>query len=165
MILRRENLKKELNKIKFYSLSNKKIDTQAILKLTNSSQNYNFAELVNNCLAKNTKKTISIFNENSFNSEDCILLMRSFLSKAKKLAVLCYKFEKSRNLESTINSAKPPVFWKDKEIIKQQITKWSVNDIKNLIYETNKYELLIKKNNINSVNLISDFLLDKSSTS
>ncbi len=159
----RENLKNELNKIKFYSLSGKKIDTQAILQLTNLAENYSVSELVNNCLAKNSKKALNLLNENSFNSEDCILFLRSFLAKAKKLAILCCKFEETKNLELTINTAKPPIFWKEKEITKHQIKKWSVSDIKNLIYQINKCEFLVKKNNINSVNLITNFIIEKSS--
>ena len=159
----RGNLKNELNKIKIYSLTNKKIDRQTILKLTNTTENFNISELVNNCLAKNVKKALDIINENSFNSEDCILVLRSFLSKAKKLAILCSKYEQTEDLELTINNAKPAIFWKEKEIIREQIKNWSVKDIKNLIYQISRYELLIKKNNINSINLISNFIIEKSS--
>ena len=159
----REILQNELNKIKLYSLTNKKIDTQTILKLTNTSENYNISELINNCLAKNIKKALNILNENSFSSEDCILFLRSFLFKAKKLAILCHKFEQTKNLELTINTARPPIFWKEKEITKEQIKNWSLSDIKELIYQISKYELLVKKNYINSVNLISNFIIEKSS--
>ena len=159
----RENLQNELNKIKIYSLTNKTINKQTILKLTNTSENYNISELINSCLAKNIKKALNILNENNFNSEDCILFLRSFLFKAKKLAVLCHKFEQTKNLELTINSAKPPVFWKEKEITKEQIKNWSLSDIKELIYQINRHELLVKKSNINSVNLISNFIIEKSS--
>lgn len=159
----RENLQNELNKIKLYSLTNKQIDTQTILRLTNTSENYNISELINNCLAKNIKKALNILNENSFSSEDCILFLRSFLFKAKKLAILCHKFEKTKNLELTINTARPPIFWKEKEITKEQIKNWSLSDIKELIYQISKYELLVKKNYINSVNLISNFIIEKSS--
>lgn len=159
----RENLQNELNKIKLYSLTNKKIDTQTILKLTNTSENYNISELINNCLAKNIKKALNILNENSFSSEDCILFLRSFLFKAKKLAILCHKFEQTKNLELTINTARPPIFWKEKEITKEQIKNWSLSDIKELIYQISICELLVKKNYINSVNLISNFIIEKSS--
>lgn len=159
----RENLQNELNKIKLYSLTNKKIDTQTILRLTNTSENYNISELINNCLAKNIKKALNILNENSFSSEDCILFLRSFLFKAKKLAILCHKFEQTKNMELTINTARPPIFWKEKEITKEQIKNWSLSDIKELIYQISICELLVKKNYINSVNLISNFIIEKSS--
>ena len=66
-------------------------------------------------------------------------------------------------MELTINTARPPIFWKEKEITKEQIKNWSLSDIKELIYQISKYELLVKKNYINSVNLISNFIIEKSS--
>ena len=63
----------------------------------------------------------------------------------------------------TISSAKPPIFWKDKEITKQQIYNWKTNNIKNLIFKINDIELLLKKDLKNSINLITDFLLEQSS--
>ena len=61
----------------------------------------------------------------------------------------------------TINSAKPPIFWKDKDFIKQQITKWKPKQIKDLIFELNDLEYLSKKDYLNSIRFISDFLLSK----
>ena len=75
------------------------------------NENHSVSELVNNCLAKNKKKIIDILNENNFNNEDCILITRSFLNKSKKILQLSTEFEKNKNIELTISSAKPP--WKD----------------------------------------------------
>jgi len=66
-------------------------------------------------------------------------------------------------MDLTISSARPPIFWKDKEITKQQIYKWSPKNIKKLIYKLADVELLIKKNMNNSINLITDFILEQSS--
>ena len=117
----------------------------------------------NNCLAKNSKKTIHILNENNFSNEDCILITRVFLNKAKKILKLSKEFEKNNNIDLTISSAKPPIFWKDKEITKQQIYNWKTNNIKDLIFKINDIELLLKKNLNNSINVITDFLLEQSS--
>ena len=102
-------------------------------------------------------------NENNFSNEDCILITRIFLNKAKKILKLTKEFEKNNNIDLTISSAKPPIFWKDKEITKQQIYKWKTNNIKNLIFKINDIELLLKKDLKNSINLITDFLLEQSS--
>ena len=64
----------------------------------------------------------------------------------------------------TISSAKPPIFWKDKEITKQQIFKWKPNNIKNFIFLIDKIELMVKKNYENSVNLVTDFILEQCSS-
>ena len=73
-------------------------------------------------------------------------------------------FEINKNIDLTISSAKPPIFWKEKEITKQQIYKWKSKNIKQLIYSLSDIELQIKKNINNSINLIIDFILSNSST-
>ena len=159
----REALLNELNKIEYFSKDGKKITTEVIEKLTNLSENHNISELIDNCLAKNKKKIINILNENNFNNEDCILITRSFLNKSKKILKLSNEFENNKNMDLTISSAHLPIFWKDKEITKQQIYKWSPKNIKKLIYKLADVELLIKKNMNNSINLITDFILEQSS--
>ena len=160
----RETLINELQKIKYFTKNGKRIDSENISKLVNLNENHSISELVDNCLAKNKKKIISILNENNFNNEDCIMITRSFLIKAKKLLHLSKKFETNKNIDLTISSAKPPIFWKEKEITKQQIQKWTPKNIKNLIYTLSETELQIKKNINNSINLITDFILNQSST-
>ena len=92
------------------------------------------------------------------------MIARSFLIKAKKLLILSTTFEINKNIDLTISSAKPPIFWKEKEITKQQINKWKSENIKELIYSLSELELQIKKNINNSINLITDFILYQSSS-
>ena len=158
----REALLNELNKIEHYVKEGKKISSDEIIKLTNLNENHSVLELVDNCLAKNKRKIIDILNENNFNNEDCIMITRSFLNKSKKILQLATEFEKNKNIELTISSAKPPIFWKDKEITKKQVCQWKPDNIKELIYRLNEIELLIKKNLNISVNLITDFILEQS---
>jgi DNA polymerase-3 subunit delta len=160
----RETLNNELQKIEYFSKNGKKIDSENISKLINLNENHSISELVDNCLAKNKKKIISILNENNFSNEDCIMITRSFLIKAKKLLTLLKTFETNRNINLTISSAKPPIFWKEKEITKQQIYKWKSKNVKQLIYALSETELQIKKNINNSINLITDFILLQSSS-
>ena len=160
----REVLINELKKIEYYAKNGKKITTESISKLINLNENHSISELVDNCLAKNKKKIISILNENNFSNDDCIMITRSFIIKAKKLLTLSTFFESNKNIDLTISSAKPPIFWKEKEITKQQIYKWKPQNIKKLIYELSETELQIKKNINNSINLITDFILSQSSS-
>jgi DNA polymerase III subunit delta len=160
----RETLINELQKIEYFSKNGKKINTEIISKLINLNENHSISELIDNCLAKNKKKIISILNENNFSNDDCVMITRSFLIKAKKLLALSTTFETNKNIELTISSAKPPIFWKEKEITKQQIYKWESKNIKQLIYALGETELQIKKNINNSINLITDFILLQSSS-
>jgi DNA polymerase III subunit delta len=160
----RETLINELRKIEYFNKNGKKINSESISKLINLNENHSISELIDNCLAKNKKKIISILNENNFSNEDCIMITRSFLIKAKKLLTLSILFESNKNIDLTISSAKPPIFWKEKEITKQQIYKWKPKNIKKLIYALSETELQIKKNINNSINLITDFILSQSSS-
>jgi DNA polymerase III subunit delta len=160
----RGKLTSELQKIEYFTKNGKQINSENISKLINLSENHSISELIDNCLAQNKKKTINILNENNFSNEDCVMITRSFLIKAKKLLTLSKEFENNKNIDLTISSAKPPIFWKEKEITKQQIFKWKPKNIKELIYKLSETELLIKKNINNSINLITDFILGQSSS-
>ena len=157
----RQNLNNELDKISNYSLNRKNINLDEILKLTNLAENYNASELIDGCLSKNLKKTVNILNENNYSAEDCILITRTFLIKLKRLFKIKKELELTKNIDNVITAFKPPIFWKDKETVKQQVRKWHLNQIENLIFETNEIELLIKKNSVNSLNILSDFIINK----
>jgi DNA polymerase-3 subunit delta len=159
----REKLINDLEKIEYFTKNGKRINSEYISKLINLSENHNISELIDSCLTQNKKKTISILNENNFSNEDCIMITRSFIIKAKKLLTLSKAFETNKNIDLTISSAKPPIFWKEKEITKKQIQKWKPKNIKNLIYTLSETELQIKRNINNSINLITDFILSQSS--
>ena len=157
----RINLKNELQKIVLLSKYKKKIDLNDISKLTNLSENYSANELVDNCLCKNKKKTLNILNENIPSSEDNILILRTFLNKLKRLRKLRLSFKESNNVDQTINAFKPPIFWKDKDIIKQQIKIWELDDIETFIVDLNNTESLIKKNPQVSNHIINNMILDR----
>ena len=158
----RKNLINELKKIELFSLNKKNINETNLFKLINLAENHSINELIDCCLAKNQKKTLNILNENIFTNEDCIIITRTMLKKTKRLLKLINDFKRNKNIEQTIKDAKPPIFWKEKEITKQQISKWAQSNIEKLISEINNAELEIKKIPMNSINLITNFLLEKS---
>ena len=160
----RQNLKNELNKIESFIKNKKKIEISEILQLTNLAENYSVTELVDNCLAKNKNKTLNILNENNYNLEDCIIVIRTMLAKSKRLLKLFQEIKISNNIDSAISSIKPPIFWKDKQIVKDQINKWSYKKIELLIFRINEIELLIKKNSSISLSVLSDFIIEQAST-
>ena len=157
----RNNLKNELSKIELFLKDKKNITQEQLLNLTNLAENYSFSELVDACLSKNVNKTVRIINENNFSSEDCVSIVRTFLAKSKRLLILKKMNNENNNLEKNISDFKPPIFWKDKEIVRQQFKHWTLESIENLIFFINDIELILKKNNINSVNLLNDFILSQ----
>ena len=156
----RENLLKELDKIHSYSLTNKNIDFNAVDKLSNLAENYGIDQLVESYLSRNKKKLSKILNENNFSDEDCILMLRVILNKSKRLLGIIKKKSLNQNIEEVMAITKPPIFWKEKESIKKQVKIWKEEDLKDKIYRINEIEVFIKSNSKNSLNIISDFILN-----
>ena len=158
----RKNLNNELQKIENFSLNKKNINLQEIIKLTNLADNYSASELVDYSLAKNTRKTITILNENNYSDEDNIIVIRTLLTKIKRLLKIHELIDERNNIDQAISSFKPPIFWKDKPLVIQQARSWKKWELKNLIYKSNEIELLIKKNSVIGKNILSDFIINNS---
>ena len=158
----RKNLNNELEKIENFSLNKKNLNIEEIIKLTNLADNYSASELVDHSLAKNTRKTVTILSENNYSDEDNIIIIRTLLAKLKRLVKIYELVDEKNNIEQAISASKPPVFWKDKPLVTQQIRSWKKDHLKNLIYKTNEIELLIKKNSAIAKNILSDFIINNS---
>ena len=154
----RINLKNELIKLKNLSLSRKKLSTDHIIKLSNLAENYSVFELSDNYLCKNTKKVSSILNENNYSSDDCILIIRTLLGKSKRLLKIRNEVDNNSDIDQVISSFKPPIFWKEKDIVKRQVQLWSSNEVKNIIFKINELETLVKKNTANSMLFVFNFI-------
>jgi DNA polymerase III subunit delta len=158
----RKNLNNELEKIENFSLNKKNLNIQEIIKLTNLADNYSASELVDHSLAKNTRKTVTILSENNYSDEDNIIIIRTLLAKLKRLVKIHELVDEKNNIEKAISAYKPPIFWKDKPLVTQQIRSWKKNGLEQLIYKTNEIELLIKKNSVLAKNILADFIINNS---
>ena len=158
----RKNLRNELQKIESFSLNKKSINFQEIIKLTNLADNYSASELIDHCLAKNTKKTVTILNENNYSDEDNMIIIKTLLNKLKRLLKIHDLIDEKSNIDQAVSSFKPPIFWKDKPIVTQQLKSWGKKELKDLIFESNSVELLIKKNSAIAKNILSDFIINNS---
>ena len=156
----RGNLNQELKKISNYIIDKKVISLKEISILTNLSENYSASELVDASLSKNLKKTQEILDENNYSQEDTFLVLRVFLHKTKKILNLIENIDKETNIEKVIADYKPPIFWKDKPIIKKQLQLWSFKTINELICKLNNIELEVKKNNTTSLILMKNFIYE-----
>ena len=154
----RGNLKNELEKLENLYLTRKNFKFKDAEILTNLSENYSVFELSDSYLAKNSIKISRILNENNYSSEDCILILRTILNKSKRLLKLKDEVDKNENIEAVLSTFKPPIFWKEKDIIKKQLQLWNAKEIKKIIYKISDIELILKKSSINSLNLVSDFV-------
>lgn len=161
----RGHLKSELDKILVYMNDKKSVNLEEIYKLTNLSENYAINELVDTSLSKNAQRTSEIINESNYKSEEAIIILRTFLQKAKRLLNLYETHDGDLNYDNLVNNCVPPIFWKDKPIIKKQLEIWSKLKIKNLIMKINKTEIYIKKNSSISLMLVFNFIYETSNKS
>ena len=151
-------LKNELEKLRNLHISKNKVSIEDVLKLTNLAENYSVFELSDNYLAKNSKKVSNILNENNYSSEDSILIIRTILNKTKRLLKIRTELDNNSNIDQVISSFKPPIFWKEKDIVKKQAQSWSTNEVKEIIFKINDLETSVKKNTANSMLFVSDFV-------
>ncbi len=154
----RINLINELYKLKNLSLTRKTLTSEDAKKLSNLTENYSVFELSDNYLAKNSKKVSNILNENNYSPEDCMLIIRTMLNKSKRLLKIKTSMDEDINLDQVISNFKPPIFWKEKDIVKKQAQSWSTSEVKELIFKINGLEALVKKNSANSVIFVSNFI-------
>ena len=155
----RNNLNQELGKVEVFINGNTNVKVSDILKLISLSENYTVSELVDSCLSKNVKNTAKILNENSYTNDDCMLILRTMLNKTKRLIKLRDDYDETKNLDTTVSNFRPPIFWKDKDVVKKQLLKWDKKNSSQLIFKINELEKIIKKNTENSLRITYDFVL------
>ena len=157
----RINLYNELQKIENFAKDKKQLNSEDILKLTNLSENFDISELVDNTLAKEKKRTLHILNENSFTNDDSIVILKIFINKLKRLIKLQSQILDKKDVDNVISNFKPPIFWKEKEIVKKQVEIRNINSTKKILFKVNDLELIIKKNTANSKNIVTNFILEQ----
>ena len=155
----RGNIKNELEKIYNYSTTNKNINFETVQKLSNLAENYSVGLLADNYLLKDVKNTSKILNENNYSNDDCILILRTISNKSKRLLNIIETLAEIKNIDKVISDVRPPIFWKDKENVKKQANLWKSKDLKKILHQVNDIEILIKTNPINSVNILSNFIV------
>ena len=142
----RNNLRNEIEKIKAYSFNKKNIQVEQIKSLINFSGDYKSDFLINECLCGNVSQYKKILSELYEGAVNQILLLRILSNKIQRLLKIKEEQNNTNNLDNLINSSKPPIFWKEKPLLKKQLSIWSLSELKKVIIEVNKTELLCKKN-------------------
>ena len=158
----RKHLRNELKKIDCFIGNKKKIDINDLIKLTNLSENHSINKIVDMSLAKDTKQTLKALNENIFSADDIIIIIRSYLIKSKRLLKLTTELERNKNIDQVISASKPPIFWKDKDVVKKQLKIWNKESTIALIQNINEVELQLKKNAGSSLNILQNFIIEQS---
>ena len=142
----RSNLRNEIEKIKAYTLNKKSIDVDEIKNLVNFSGEHKTDNLINECLSGNISQYKKILSELYINTLNQIFLLRMLSNKMRRLLNMKEMENSYNNLDSLLNASKPPIFWKEKPIVKKQLTIWNIKRLEKTIDEINNIELMCKKN-------------------
>ena len=142
----RNNLRNEVEKIKSYSYNKKKIEVNDIKYLINFSGNYKSDIFVNECLCGNITAYKKIISELYVGAVNQILLFRILSNKIQCLLKIKEQESDSKNIDQLIDNFKPPIFWKEKPMVKKQLSIWKSKDLEKVVKEINTTELLCKKN-------------------
>ena len=142
----RNNLKNEIEKIKSFTLNKQKLEVDEIKTLINFSGEHKSDSFINECLCGNILQYKKILSEFYLNTVNQIFLFRMLTKKIQRLLIMKEIEKDHKNLDNLINSSKPPIFWKEKPMVKKQLKIWNQVDLKKTVYEINDIELLCKKN-------------------
>jgi DNA polymerase-3 subunit delta len=145
--LKRSKIKEVIEKINLYK--NSKIVTDQIIEeiCTDTDLKKN-DEIIDILLSKN-EKNINEFISNMSNYEknfiEIIIILRSFIIKILDIQ----KNNKNLSIDERIERYKPPIFWKDKDRIKNILKIWSTNNLEKFLSNLNSIETGFKRNDLN----------------
>jgi len=142
----RSNLKNEIEKIKSFALNKKNIEINEIRSVINFSGSYKSDSLINECLCGNISQYKKILSELYIDTVNYIFLLRILGNKIQRLLNMKGLEDNYSSLDNLLNTSKPPIFWKEKPLVRKQLTIWNINDLKTAINEISNTELLCKKN-------------------
>jgi DNA polymerase-3 subunit delta len=145
--LKRSKIKEVMEKLNLYKNSGK-ITDQIIEEICTDVDLKKNDEIIDILLSKN-EKNINEFISNMSNYEknfiEVIIILRSFIIKILDIQ----KNNKNLSIDERIERYKPPIFWKDKDRIKNILKIWSANNLEKFLSNLNIIETEFKRNDLN----------------
>jgi len=145
--LKRSKIKEVIEKINLYKNS-KIITDQIIEEICTDMDLKKNDEIIDILLSKN-EKNINEFISNMSNYEknfiEIIIILKSFIIKILDIQ----KNNKNLSIDERIERYKPPIFWKDKDRIKNILKTWNTNNLEKFLSNLNIIETEFKRNDLN----------------
>ena len=150
----------EINKIITF-FEDKKITTENLSKLVNSPRIDDFNYLRDEAIKGNKNEMNRLLNSTIIDQDRGVYYLSLINLRFYKLIDILNIKKRDNNLESVINGIKPPIFWKDKQNIIDQLKMWDIKKIQSVLKSLFDLEKTFKSNaNIDKNVLIKKILID-----
>ena len=156
----RRIIKSELIKIKVFFMG-KKINKEQILEILNINSSGSFDIIRDKALTGEKEKINKLLSKTQILNEEVFFYLNNLNYRIMRLYEIMQQSENNKNnYEKIIEALKPPIFWKDKPIMLQQLKKWSLKELEKIMSKIQEAETLMKKNSYlqNSV-VIKDLII------
>ena len=140
-----------------FSKNKETISFNQVKILTSSTEELNAQNLINCCLCGNIFEFKKILSNLYSNTINYLQILKPFSRKVERLIKIKKIENKFQNIDTLVNQLRPPIFWKEKPLIKQQLKIWKQKELIELITKLNVIELECKKNNDLSNLIFLDF--------
>ena len=157
--LNRNDINSGLEKLALIT-KDKKIDSDILSSLFNTTSSFDAFEISNVLLSgnkKNLNKILSSFYHFSFNFNEILGPLKYKINKLIDI----YEFnENETDISKLVETFKPPIFWKEKGIVQIQMKMWKKNELELLLEKINEIEILCKLNFEIAETIFNKFLID-----
>jgi len=153
----------EIEKIKSF-FQNRIIDSENLTKLVNSPKIDDFNYLKDAAIKGNKSETNKLLNTTIIDQDKSVFYISLINQRLFKLIDILKMINKN-NIENVINNIKPPIFWKDKQNIIDQLKIWNIKKIQIILKKLYEFEITVKSNgNINKDLLLKKLIIDVCNT-
>ena len=166
--LDRKIIKNELIKIKTF-FSEKKINKDQIIEILNIKNDGGFDDIRDKALMGEKLKVNKLLSETEILNDEAFFYLNNLSHRVMRLHEIFKGSKNNSEYDRILENLKPPIFWKDKPIIQQQLRKWNLKKIEEMLFKIAETEILMKKNSyIKNDVIIKDLIINltnKASTS
>jgi len=141
----RKIIKNELEKIKNFFLEGK-VNKEQILEILNIGSDSGFDEIRDKALIGEKTKVNKLLSQTEILNEEVYLYLNILNQRVMRLYEIIKNSDGKNNYEQMLENLKPPIFWKDKPIITQQLKKWNKKKLEETLVKIGETEILMKKN-------------------
>ena len=158
--INRQDINDAIEKIAISDVSTENLSEENILNFFNATNSYSNFDIANIILTGEKSKLNKSINENYDNNYKYIEIIPAIRYTINKLLNIKNYNINENDVTKLVNAYKPPIFWKEKNIVITQLRNWKKNELEKLLNDLFNIEIMCKENyNLSSI-IFNKFLID-----